>query len=101
MVQTGTLALDEFELVGCPQTLADWLASQINRGGHIDLRPISAHGKPAYVLRVQSAQSRFLLYLTRPGELPTRIAIAAPGIQGTSDVKLARNVGGTAVSRSS
>jgi hypothetical protein len=91
MVQTGMHAFDEFELVGCPQSLADWLASRLNRGEHIDLHPTRADREPVYVIRVQSDQSRFVLYLTRPGELPTRLAIDGPGIQGTSEVKLGRS----------
>ena len=92
LVQTGMHALDEFELVGCPQSLADLLASKLTRGEHIDLRPTRANGKPVYILRVKYGLSRFLLYLTRPGELPTRVAIAEPAIQGISDVKLGRNL---------
>lgn len=96
MVQKGVLALDEFELVGCPQSLADWLAGRLNRGEQIGLRPGRANGKPVYRLRVQSAQARFLLYLTRPGELPTGLAIAGPGMLGISEVKLGRNPNGRA-----
>jgi len=99
LVQTGTLAVDEFELVGCPRTLTGWLINQLNQGRHIDLTSTTVNDKPAYALHVPSALIPLDLYLTRPGGLPIKLALTAPGIQGTSEVKLGTTPSSVATQR--
>jgi hypothetical protein len=96
LIQTGAIARDEFELVGCPRSLVGWLIDQLNRTGNIDMNPVRVDDRPAYSLRVPSAQIPLDLYLTRPGELPIELAISAPGIQATSRVELRASPTGAA-----
>jgi hypothetical protein len=84
LVETGRLAFVEFELAGCPRPLATWLASQVNRGGRIDVTSEELDGRPVYALSVPSAPLRLELFISRRGGLPVALSLDGAHIRGTS-----------------
>jgi len=87
LVQTSTRALDEFELAGCPQSLASWITDQLNQGAQVNLEPARVDGTRVYKVRlVTSSGLGLALYIDRSGGLPVELAISGGGLRGASDV---------------
>jgi len=87
LMQAGKLALDEFELAGCPRTLANWLATWLNRGARVELKPAKVNGTRVYAVRVPSAKLGLLLFIARTDGLLVNLTISGGGIRGTSKLK--------------
>lgn len=84
--QAGSLAIDEFDLAGCPRPLIKWLGDQLDTGKSIDVRPLRIDGKPVYAVSFPSSEPKLSLVVTRPGGLPTMLSITGGDIRATARV---------------
>lgn len=87
LLHAGSLALDEFDLAGCPRPLTKWLADQLNTGKSIDVRPVRIDGRPVYAVSFPSSVPRLSLVVSRPGGLPTMLIITGRDIRATARVR--------------
>lgn len=86
LVETGALSVDEFELAGCPRPLTRWLASQINKGARVQVRPARVFGRRVYRLAFPTSQLKLDVYVTRRDAFPIALGIAGDGIAGISEL---------------
>ena len=81
------LALDEFELAGCPRNVADWLTTQLNDGNPSSSGATYRYGHQVYELRAPEAPIGLAVFVLRSAGLPVGFAISGAGMRGTSQVR--------------
>lgn len=86
LVKTDKLAVDEFELAGCPRALRKWIATELKRGSPVLVSKARRAGKPVYAMRVAGSKLGLELFVTRGGFFPVALAIEGGGLSGTSEV---------------
>ncbi len=87
LVSTGKLAVAEFELAGCPRPLERFLASQLNRGSPIVVKPTRRAGKPVELVQFVGAHPKLELFVTRQGGFPVALSFNGGVLRGTSDIR--------------
>jgi len=86
LVTTSKLAVDEFELAGCPRPLRKWLATQLNRGATLDIAPTRQDGKPVLGVGIPGSELGLKLFVTRSGLFPVALSIHGGGVWGASEL---------------
>jgi hypothetical protein len=87
LVQTSKLAVDEFELAGCPRPLRKWLATQLNRGAPLQIRATRHDGKAVLGIAVTGSKLGLKVFVTRSSRFPVALSIHGGGISGSSEVR--------------
>jgi hypothetical protein len=95
LVSTTPLAVDEFELAGCPHALAKYLVSLLNRGLPIVVSPTRVDGLKLDAVWFRGAALKLRIYVTRRGGFPVALGIHGGGLWGTSEVRFGLLAGGT------
>jgi hypothetical protein len=85
------LGLAEFDLAGCPRSLARWLATQLNRGTPLQLKLVRLGATEAYAFAFASEPPRLQLYVGRRSGLPLALSVSTGVVRGASRLTYGRD----------
>ncbi len=90
LVHSGPVAVERFELAGCPRSLGAWIAMQLNHGGPLVVTPVRFAGKRLLLVSFPGSQMKLQLIVRRLGGLPVGLRFAGRTVHGQSRVSYPR-----------